>query len=290
MTRAFAYLLLWFFILPSFGQSLRKGYWNASALISANTFLSDLGGKNGDATHDFRDIDYNETNLAIGGGLSYHFKFGLSLNLNNFYTRLTASDANTVSSRTNRMITVRTDLIESNLSLQYTLPKTAGILYGTYFNIGSGIAFYEPKATYKRRYYKLRDLGTEGQLIDPNKSIYKKYAFVVPFGFGKNFYFGNRNSVAIDFSFRKSFSDYLDDVSTTYHDRSEILAKSGVAAAYFSDPSFDTFGKNKSGSIRGNPKHNDTYFLVGLKLNLKLNSSYRRNHPRFYQENWFRKF
>ena len=248
-------------------------FWEATALASSSSFLSDLGGKDGDGTNDFKDLNLNRTRFAVGGGFSYNTGKGLDLSLNAFYTHLSASDVETKSSRTARNISVRTDVIETNLLLQYTVPKTIPRLSGLYANIGAGIFLYRPMAEWQGTWYELRPLGTEGQFSDPNLQPYKIYSPVVPFGVGKKFYLNHNIALSLDFSFRKSFTDYLDDVSTSYYDNDAILANSGPAAAHFANPSSTSAGQQ--GSRRGNPENNDNFYLIGLKLHLP-KAKYRR--------------
>lgn len=115
------------------------------------------------------------------------------------------------------------------------------------------------------QWHSLRPLGTEGQNIDPTKSPYNPFSVIIPFGFGKNIKLNNGMTLGIDISLRKSFTDYLDDVSTSYFDNNLIRAHSGDIAAQLADRSSGS-SIGQPGSIRGNPKNNDNYFLVGLKL------------------------
>jgi len=256
-----------------------KPYWSYSSALSSTFFLSDLGGKNGDGTNDFQDIDPNKTRFAIGGGITYHAPIGLSYGLDINWIRLAADDRETQSGRTPRMISVRTDLLETNALIKYTLPKKTGNASGIYFFAGAGAAYYQPKAEWNGTWYKLRELGTEGQLIDPTKNVYTKITPVIPFGFGKKYYFYNGTSLAIDFNFRKSFTDYLDDVSTVYYDNNQILSNSGAAAAYFANPSSNPRA-GIAGNKRGNPERMDNYFLLGCRLEVPIKKNYRRRRKR----------
>lgn len=70
-----------------------------------------------------------------------------------------------------------------------------------------------------------------------------------------------------DFSFKKAFTDYLDDISTRYYDKEAINDHSGdVAKQLSSRASADVSSSAESGSIRENPNFNDNYFFIGFKL------------------------
>lgn len=128
-------------------------------------------------------MDLNSTSIAVGGGLQYNMPNGLSIGSELFYTRLAASDAFTTSSRAYRKINVRTDVLESSIKLEYTIPT--GLLAGFYGNIGAGALYCNPKGLYNGTWYDLRPFGTEGQIHNPNQEIYKPISAIIPFGFGK---------------------------------------------------------------------------------------------------------
>ncbi len=169
-------------------------------------------------------------------------------------------------SKAPRMLHVRTDLIETNLKLGYTFHKEKAIFKGFYFSTGIGLAFYNPMAQRNDIWFSLRPLGREGQLIDPSKSQYPAYTPVIPFKLGRKFGFSSRLQMSIDVSFRKCFTDYLDDVYTHYYSRSEIREKSGAVAAHFAYPAFNKTRIDRTGNARGNSGSFDNYILVGVKL------------------------
>ena len=254
-------------------HSKQRPFWTAEILLSSSTFLSDLGSKNFYGSNDMRDIDFKNTRYALGTGISYNYARGFSFGLNAFYTRLSADDGETTWDRSYRNLHVRTDLIEAAFKLEYTVPQNSGLLRGFYINAGSGIAFFTPKAEVNGIWYDLRSLGTEGQLVDPFQIPYPKFSLIIPFGVGKKFYLPNGITLGIGLSMRKSFTDYLDDVSGSYFDNDLIRAKSGGIAAYLADPSEGEGGVGTTGGIRGNPKNNDNYFLTGFKIEIPLGMS-----------------
>ena len=76
----------------------------------------------------------------------------------------------------------------------------------------------------------------------------------------------------MEVGFRKLFTDYLDDVSTTYVDPADLLAARGQVAVDMSyrvddvgNPVYPT-----KGAGRGGPNHNDTYYFTGLHLTYRL--------------------
>ena len=81
---------------------------------------------------------------------------------------------------------------------------------------------------------------------------------------------------------RKTFTDYIDDVSTTYFDLTLIESAYGSVAAALSDrslgphPSYITFPDEQ----RGDPRDLDAYMFAIFSINYKIKST-RGGLPRF---------
>jgi hypothetical protein len=136
------------------------------------------------------------------------------------------------------------------------------------------MVYYEPKAKYNGVTNKLRPLGTEGQNYLPGQQQYSHFAPVLPFGFGKKFTLENGSKLTLDIMFRKSFTDYLDDVSTYYADVETIRELDGDIAAYFANPGTLEV---RPGAGRGNPNNFDSYFLIGFRYEIPIIAIYNRN-------------
>jgi len=78
---------------------------------------------------------------------------------------------------------------------------------------------------------------------------------------------------------RYTFSDYLDDVSTSYYFPDQIAAANGVEAGALSDRALDP-SKGETGVIagagglfnyqqRGNPNYNDAYMFAIFSINYR---------------------
>ena len=279
-------LILGFMIpLQLFAQrrGYSPGYWSVGILASSSSFLSDLGGKNALGTNDFSDLELSMTRYALGGSMIYTAG-GFGFEVGGFYTLLSANDDLTSAQRGNRMLSVKTDVVEGYMKFQYNFPANVPLLGNMYVNAGGGMIYYEPKTEYGGVTYKLRPLGTEGQNYLPGMSPYAKVAPVIPFGFGKKFVFRNGSALWLDVSMRKSFTDYLDDVSTYYADPAQIAETGGQIAAELADRSEYGF---QEGQIRGDSKDNDSYFLVGFKYSIPIGHYRNPNTSCAFGNNWF---
>ena len=278
MKKSFSFIVCLFMCAPIMLKAKYKKispYWTYSVLVSSTHFLGDLGGERSKGTGGFYDLELSNTRYALGIGIQYNLPAGFSFSLEAAYARLFADDRFSHESRKHRKLHVRTDLLEPTFKIEYTVPDV-----GLYFNTGIGVCFYKPMAKYNGKWHELRPLGTEGQNVDPNKDVYDIATAVVPFGIGKKFLLPNDVTLAIDFSFRNSFTDYLDDVSTEYYDNSAIQKESGDIAAALADPNQT---KKISGSKRGKSTNNDNYKFVGFKLYLPIQKNYRDQRYRRYK-------
>ena len=247
----------------AFGQFVKGNSWSYSFYLGASNILGDLGGNAENSYSDFRDIDYQALRPAIGVGIQHH-KRNVTYSSEILFTQLVGNDAHTNNnSRNARNLSVRTDLIEANIKSEVMPFKKGSRFAGLYFNAGLGGIYFQPKAKYDGTWYKLRPLGTEGQNYISGLNPYKKFSLVIPFGTGYKININRFTTMKVDLSLRKSFTDYLDDVSTNYANSSQIAEAGGSVAGLLSNRSRVTAVE---GSQRGNPQSKDNYYFIGLKL------------------------
>lgn len=131
-----------------------------------------------------------------------------------------------------------------------------------YFLLGLSVFHYEPKAKYEGNWYKLRELGTEGQIIGEE---YFGFSAGLIYGAGLKWDISYRLSMNVEINTRYLVTDYLDDVSTVYPNKGEVSSLRGEAGLALSNPStVDGFGAQ--GTQRGNSKDNDTYVMTGISF------------------------
>ncbi len=158
-----------------------------------------------------------------------------------------------------------------------------------YFNVygfgGVGLLYMNPKAEYQGKKYALQPLKTEG--VD-----YSRIGLVIPFGLGARLKAGPNFNIALEGGYRKTFTDYLDDVSGTH-----------LGPAAFSDPIAAALSDRRpelglaaapAGTQRGNPSNDDGYFLLNVKIEYYLpldiggqnnGRTYSKKRSSFYRYN-----
>jgi hypothetical protein len=166
-----------------------------------------------------------------------------------------------------------TNAFEFNF-LEYELGNR-GYSFTPYIFSGFTFFYFNPKSDLNGQTVNLQPLGTEGQGLDGNPKFYHRLNVAIPIGGGLKFALGSLG-IALQVSARRTYSDYIDDVSTTYPDMAHLGAARGPVAVYFSDPSVykDTAMTVPSitGKQRGDSSENDWYVFGTVCIYVRLSS------------------
>jgi opacity protein-like surface antigen len=179
-----------------------------------------------------------------------------------------------------RNLSFESSITELSLVAEYYVFDLYDQKFSPYVFGGIGLFYFKPY-TYdnNRNRVFLQPLSTEGQGLPqyPDRKKYSLTQFVLPFGGGIKYAFSENVRLGLEFDMRKTFTDYLDDVSTSYPDINDLLQSKGQTAVDFSyrgdeipggDPNFPA--KNIQ---RGGANHNDWYYFIGLHLTFRLGVS-----------------
>lgn len=134
------------------------------------------------------------------------------------------------------------------------------------------IAYFKmnPMGSYGDQTIALQPLGTEGQGTPLNeKGRYNLNQLSIPLGIGLKFNLAPRIAMSFEYGIRKTFTDYLDDVSGNYVDYNQLRNLNGPLAAEMADPSLSGTGASSAGFNRGNPSTKDWYAFYGVMLTFK---------------------
>ncbi len=223
---------------------------------------------------------YDVTHPGPAGGLivRYNFNTRICLKASANYAFLRADDAwsdNAYEQRRN--INFRTHLGDFSGQLEFNFfPYVHGSRdnwYTPYLFAGFSMFTFNPYAIYNdEKSPPLRDLGTEGQFIGEEYSTFQNG---INFGGGFKFDISPEWSINVELSFRKLFTDYLDDVSTEYPNESELRGIRGTTqeladwAVLASDPSIPDDEGNKfgmEGRQRGDSTNKDSYNFLSVGI------------------------
>lgn len=126
---------------------------------------------------------------------------------------------------------------------------------------GASLFFFNPK----RNGEKLREYGTEGQNVSyENRSPYSTRGIAIPFGIGFKYSLTEKIGLAFEWGMRKTFTDYIDDISTTYYIPLANL-NSSIIEHRLSDPTYS----HNAGVQRGDPKTMDWFNFFGISITVE---------------------
>jgi len=227
--------------------------------------------------------DIIDAKLNLNFGLQYFLTERISVRSEVTWFQLSGNDATAnFEGRNNRNLSFVSNNYEINVEGIINLfPKGQRFyqrnLFNVYAFIGIGLANYNPRGEVPNIEY------TTGSLLpDAGKTValrplqtegvkYGSFTPVIPMGLGVKVKAGPFFNIALEGGFRKTFTDYLDDVSTVYVDKS---GASDLEAA-MSDKKWAIDQPIATpGSKRGNPENDDAYFIANIKLEYFLPSTF----------------
>ncbi|MGB0165856.1 MAG: DUF6089 family protein [Luteibaculum sp.] len=141
--------------------------------------------------------------------------------------------------------------------------------FSPYLFFGVSAFRFNPKALApgSQEYTELQPIGTEGQNLDSG-SPYKLFNFAVPFGIGIRLNVVKNLGITVFTGMRRTYTDYLDDVSTTYANPANFSEEERP----FVDRSLDPAGNDgtNTGLQRGDSRNMDWYNHTGVMITFKV--------------------
>lgn len=211
---------------------------------------------------------YNQINFSTGIVSTIRANDYFFFNLNGNYYRIEGSDAKSSNEhRIPRNLSFRADNFECSFVGNFEFMNFNSFRFITrkefplslYTSLGIGFTTNNPKAFYKGKWYNLRQLETE-------RITYSPVALTIPFGIGIAYRQTENLNFSLNLGYRYSFTDYLDDVSTTYKNPSEFTNPLALELQYRGDE----VPYGRKGVIRGNPNSKDGYVIVGFRVEYKI--------------------
>lgn len=284
--------------------------------FGATGFMGDLGGADGIGTQGFRDFNFGAIRPGATIGYRYHLMQYLALKGTIAFGYVYGDDRLTDEVfRNRRNIHFRSPVLETSVQGEYyfwhvdrlgdryrRITRSRGWIgwdFKAYVFAGIGGFYFEPQARFLAAdfnqndfpgvipaeglppdgWYNLRALRTEGQGYFPTRDTYSPLGLVVPMGVGITFSMSRELTFGVEYGFRKTFTDYIDDVSTLYIDPNaygEMFddPRTAFLAQYFGNPTTDNnHAQTKPAEQRGNPHNDDAYMFLFVTLSYKFPDS-----------------
>lgn len=218
----------------------------------------------------------NQSNAVIGAGATYNITDKFALRSDYSFAHLGADDKFNKASLRVRNLNFKTIIQELNLLGEYDILNTSDHRLTPYIFAGIGVFKFSPYTTDSAgNKVFLVGLSTEGQGLPgyPARKVYKRTQFNIPLGGGVKFALSEDLFVGFEIGVRKLFTDYLDDVSTTYVDRNTLLNQKGQQAvdyAFRGDELKPPLAYPADGALRGNSKRNDYYYYGQFRISFRM--------------------
>jgi hypothetical protein len=292
---------LLFLTSRSFSQSITTGNGKVEVGLGIGPlfFLGDLGGNQGVGQSTWlKDVQFPLVNLSKGLYVQVYptewLGFRLAINhgkLEGYDSTIKDKGGDEVH-RKIRNLQFQSSLLEAYLAMEVSptvfLERYDGLLgkIRPYGLIGVGAFHFNPKGQYfapngTSKWVPLQPLRLEGQGFAeyPDRKPYSLTQLEIPMGFGFKYYIKENMFVGLEILHRQTFTDYVDDVSTTYIDNSlfsNYLTPEQAAMAnqlyyrkYFVP--YGTQSRIPDEEQRGDPSQNDAFFSTLFRLGWRLN-------------------
>lgn len=195
------------------------------------------------------------------------------------FAKMSATDATNSDNNRSRNLNFQSALQEYTAGIEYRFFSPENIPVTPYIFAGGGVFHYNPYTYYntggKSVKTYLQPLSTEGQGLSmyPERKEYSLTQFCIPYGVGIKWRINCNLNVGVELRHTKTFTDYLDDVSSTYVNKDALLAAKGQVAVDLAWRQDEYNGKPYPDKDvqRGNPKDGDLYYMAGITVGLKLN-------------------
>jgi hypothetical protein len=297
MKKAFTYLMvIGVYLLETTGAAAQYYFYNgkyygsdwvvetggSAGLMNS---LTDIGGRKGIGKGFIKDLNWKvaKPSVSIYAVAMYKDAFGLRLEgtsgkIGSQDRLLEKSDPN-LGERYGRNLSFRSHISDLQLAVEIHplffrhYDEDESPFWSPYIVTGIGYYSFNPQAFLHGRWYDLHPLHLEGQGFGEysTRHSYKLHQFNIPVGAGIKYEAGASLYLRMEIICRILFTDYLDDVSTTYIDPSFFnthLPPSQAAIArqlYSRMPELQPGYIVKEGMARGDAKDNDSFFSIQLK-------------------------
>lgn len=280
----------------AFTSSLKSQWlWDFGVTAGAANYLGDIGGKDKTRRNFVSDIKLAKTRWNFGAFARYKWRPKLSLKLALDNIRLEGDDKlSSNPGRRARNFNFRNDIYDLGLTAEYffyennDLGNTYRYRNGfrAYVFGGVGTFLSNPKTFYNGQWVALQPLATEGYQ-------YKKVILNIPMGAGFYFTFNKQHRLGFEMNYRKTFTDYIDDISGNYpadpgdpYLRGLILRSTQLTPQQIADTK-GAVVSHTWGAKRGDNKHKDSYVSMSLTYSYVMrgkSSFYRTRNSGFFSK------
>ena len=256
------YIFIFFTLLcghKSFSQKMFTSFF-----VGSSNYQGDLSESIYETRH---------THFAWGVGLLYEMNDHMQLRWDFSYGKISGSDADGTHNRA-RNLSFSSNISEFSMGYEYNVLSLYNYDASPYVFVGIAVYKFAPYAKDQDgNLVALWELSTEGEGFYKGRKKYKLTQFSIPFGGGVQWAISDNARIGFVLGIRQTFTDYLDDVSKTYIDKTTLILNRGSNAprfAYRGDELTNGAPYPHDGDKRGNPTNKDWYYFSGLTLRVRI--------------------
>lgn len=261
------FLLLFILFLPNWQVAAQSFF--GSAFMGGSNYQGEI-----------QEISFTFRGMRFAGGIGGHFmiKEHLWFSTELMVGRLSGNDADIRINSNNvaRNLSFETGLQELNMLLRLNLLRGTKQPFVPYVTGGAALFRIDPytfDAAGEKHF--LYPLSTEGQGLAsyPERKVPSRVNVSLPLGGGLEYRLARTVRLDFEILLRKTFTDHIDDVSSTYPDQALLLAAKGPKAVELSYRGDERPGGSSvfpSGTQRGNPNRKDWYHSFNVRLKVAL--------------------
>lgn len=266
--------------------------------VGPSFFLGDLGGNRGKGTTFLKDLNLSLTKVMKGVFVAAYPNEWLGVRAAADIGKLEGQDNVIDTKGVNELWRKQRNLdFRSNISEVYMVAEVFPLMllnknhedykprlrpYGV---LGIGVFHFNPQGSLtdvngNKTWYDLKPLHTEGEGFPeyPKRKNYSLTQVNIPMGFGAKYFISDRVNLSLEVLHRKTFTDYIDDVSTEYIDPNlfdkYLSPQNAAIARQINDKVVGivtpSVTREEPGVQRGDPNQNDAYFTIFLKIGVRL--------------------
>ncbi len=234
-------------------------------------FSARLGLANYQGDLSVHSLSLSQAKLMASIGAQYDLSEHLTARSYLTLASLKADDKKGTAAMQQRNLNFQTKLFEWELTAQYNLFSLNDRWWTPYVFAGVGLYHYNPYTKDSSNKIFLKPLSTEGEGFAPGVGNYKLTGFSLPIGIGFNYALNEDMRIGIELGYRKTFTDYLDDVSSRYVDEAALLHARGQTAvdlAWRGDE-VSSASYPAGSTVRGNPNQKDGYYFIAVTYTVR---------------------
>ena len=279
-------------MIPAQYYYYNEKYYDSDLLFEFGTSagamncLTDLGGKKGIGKRFIKDLNLRNTKLCFSAFGMIMYRNVLGIRLQGTVGKVSAYDSilkdvgPTTFLRYERNLSFRSSITELHLGIEihpiYFKEWDEPPRFSPYVMAGIGYFHFNPEAELNGDWHALQPLHTEGQGFRqvPGRKEYNLYEINFPLGVGLKYELSPIISTRLELIYRILNTDYLDDVSTSYTEPNlffqNLSPQQASLAQQLSDRQSEKIPLHITvpGQGRGNPKDNDSFFSIELKIGI----------------------